>query len=198
MSVTPFFLVALPKMDDAYFERTLVLITRHGAEGSEGLILNKPLMDEGDAPTLMKAEIKDLDGNVVMEFSEDLFDGGPVQDESVFALHDLEGVSDAETRVHDGLFLSGNPDDFQRLLEFGDQGNKRFFLGLSGWGPGQIDAEIRNGAWMHLPFNKSFLFRIVDGDRAQFQEESWKAYLRGQGLDPLTLISQGPNDGGFN
>ena len=207
----PYFLVALPQMDDELFSKTVVLLTNHDPKGAYGIILNKPLLDEEEsASAQMKAEIKDPDGNVILQFSEDLYQGGPVHNESVFVLHDVAAVAVSESKIaNEELFLTSDPQAFGPVLESTKQGShhKRFFLGTCAWLPGQLEAEMKSGAWILIPLKKEFLFDSIPHevggaidvvDCKKWQEEFWKKVLRSGGLDPLTLRSQGSADSGPN
>jgi len=208
---TPYFLVALPKMDDPQFSKTVVLMANHKADGAFGVILNKALINEEEgASAQMKAEIKDAEGNVVDEFNEDLFEGGPVHSESVFMLHDFSAIADQNSKIgEENIFLSSDPQMFGQVLSAVKDGSahSRFFIGTSSWLPGQLDNEMRSGAWISLPFHSKFIFEQIpheEGtpleifDRKKWQQDLWMRVLRAGGLDPLALSSQGPSDAGWN
>jgi putative transcriptional regulator len=192
---TPYLLLAMPQMNDPYFMKTVVLILKHNSEGALGVIINKSLKDEDDGPALMRAEIKDLAGNTVSEFDETLFDGGPVEEEKVTSLHNISEIGQPELKISENLFMSDDPQTFQRIFEFPDSENRRrFFLGKSEWTPGQLDTEIRNGAWYPASFDMNLLFykKPANPENAeQWQDEIWKKALESSGLNPLTLMSQG-------
>jgi putative transcriptional regulator len=185
----------MPQMNDPYFMKTVVLILKHNSEGALGVIINKSLKDEDDGPALMRAEIKDLAGNTVSEFDETLFDGGPVEEEKVTSLHNISEIGQPELKISENLFMSDDPQTFQRIFEFPDSENRRrFFLGKSEWTPGQLDTEIRNGAWYPASFDMNLLFykKPANPENAEhWQDEIWKKALESSGLNPLTLMSQG-------
>src|SRR5690606_6161162 len=83
----PFLLAALPQLQDDFFSRAVVLITKHGTQGAEGLILNKPIADE-DA----------LKG--------DLYLGGPVQGDLLSILHRENLWSALSQDVGSGIYIS--------------------------------------------------------------------------------------------
>jgi putative transcriptional regulator len=192
---SPYLLLAMPQMDDPYFMKTVVLILKHTADGAKGLIINKTLRDEEQGPALMRAEIKDLEGNTISEFDENLFDGGPVGDDKIISLHNIHEIGDIEIKLTDTLFMSEDPQSFQRVFEFPDSANRRrFFLGHSEWTPGQLENELRSGAWYPTTLDSKILFGVPLADPEQgenWQEVLWKSALKLSGLDPLTLMSQG-------
>lgn len=185
-------------MEDERFARGVVLINQHDDTGASGLLLNHPLVDEDEHPTQMTAEIKDLAGNVVFHVTEDLLDGGPVNDESIFSLHECEDVGTEQSRIADGLYMETEPEIFQKLLENEDRkARRRFYLGSSQWAAGQLESEIRAGAWLLVPYDRRFLFGLRAGENTS-PEEVWKRVMRSGGVDPLTLMGQGSSDAGPN
>jgi putative transcriptional regulator len=195
----PYLLTALPQLQDDNFMHTVVLVAAHTPDGAFGVILNKALVDEEDGPALMRAEVKDLEGNTLFEFNEDLFEGGPTNDESIFALHDVPEVGDDDADLGEGLFLSTDPTVFQKLLEKNEyKERRRFFLGSASWTGGQLDSELRSGSWMPVALDKRFLFEAVPDDKSQWRDELWMKVLRHGGTDPFTLMGQGPQDAGSN
>lgn len=212
----PYFLVALPQMQDAVYSKAVVLVASHDADGAFGLMVNKTLIDEDEGSSaLMKAEIKNQEGQLLYEFNEELFEGGPVHDESVFVLHNKVDTDQPTPEIgHERVFVSSDPKVFQQILADQTAGLKfRFFLGCSSWSAGQLDGEIRSGAWVMVPFDKQFLFTrkpafSKDPDTAlenieecrKWQEMLWRRVLLASGLDPLTLIAPGSggDSGGIN
>jgi putative transcriptional regulator len=195
---SPFFLVALPSMDDDYFRRAVVLITQFNGQGASGIIVNKILIDENDSAAQMRAEIKDMTGKVLNEFNEDLFEGGPVDDQTIVALHNSEPLGAMSESVGQGLFRTADANLFQKLLETSGDYTRRFYLGISEWAAGQLDQELRSGAWVVVPFKKDLLFSAPGDDKDVWRDDVWTKTLRAAGLDPFTLMGQGPNDAGVN
>jgi putative transcriptional regulator len=197
----PFFLVALPHMADPQFTHAVVLVGHHDENGAFGLILNQPLRDDEDQPTQMTAEVKDLAGNTLFIFSEDLFGGGPVGGSSLFALHEHASLGNEETSLGKDLFLATDPEVFQKLLEQDALRHKRrFFMGFSSWTGGQLEAEIRSGAWILVPYDRQYVFDAIQKSDEHWAEHFWRKVLLQSGVDPLTLIPQGGgnSDPGYN
>ncbi len=197
---TPYFLVALPQMDDPNFARTVILVAQHDAEGAFGLILNHPLRDEENNPTQMTAEVKDVSGHTLSVHTEDIFRGGPVGDESLFALHMIEALGTEDTYLGSGLWLTTEAGTFQKLLEVdGFKRVRRFVMGYASWEKGQLESELRSGAWVVVPFDQQGLFEAIDKRDLNASEHMWRKILLKAGIDPLTLIpSGGGTDPGYN
>jgi putative AlgH/UPF0301 family transcriptional regulator len=76
---------------------------------------------------------------------------------------------------------------------------RRYFLGCSAWSKGQLESEIRAGSWVLLPFQEKFILDEVDKQSSEpWTTRLWRKVLLSGGLDPLTLVSQGKSDSGYN
>ena len=132
-------LLSEPFLIDASFGRSAVLLIDHNAEGSMGIVLNKPL------PVLAN--------DVVNEFKylEDIpiYSGGPMADEYLFFIHTLPQIPDA-LPLGRGLYFNGDFNEIKRYILQGNpiEGRIRFFLGYSGWAPGQLQQEIEEDTWI--------------------------------------------------
>lgn len=198
---TPYLLISLPQLDDALFARSVVLIIEQDSEGSFGLILNKPMLSDDDSHAQMVAEVKDVEGKTLYEFEEELFHGGPVNQDNLYALHNVEELSDQSESISENLYLTKDPETFQLLLENPDyQKRRRFFLGCSTWQKGQLEMEMRTGAWVVLPCDAEDQFQqMLDPDNTEsWSDDYWKATLAQGGMNPFTLMGQGPIDRGYN
>jgi putative transcriptional regulator len=126
-------LIAAPSLFD-YFRRTVVLVLEHTEEGAMGVVLNRPSDTTVSEAVSALAELADDDELVRV--------GGPVSPEAVVALGDFEDPAEAGTNVVGslGLLDPDAPDPALRRL--------RVYAGYAGWGPGQLDGEIEEGAWI--------------------------------------------------
>ena len=88
--------------------------------------------------------------------------GGPVELQALFVLHSFDALRSEDNEVLPGLFLGAGPDDFRAILDqlADDQDTVRFrmFLGCAGWGPRQLDRELRRQDWMVLPARLEHVF----------------------------------------
>lgn len=134
-------LISNPEMNDPNFEGSVVLLCRHDAEGALGLTLNRPL--DLRLPALLEEEPALRGRTDVVHW------GGPVGVERLHLLHadpDPDGLC---FPVAEGLRFGGDLALVRRL--HGNGARMRFFLGYSGWGEEQLDAELAAGAWLTLP-----------------------------------------------
>jgi putative transcriptional regulator len=196
---TPYILAALPQLEDDEFARAVILVIQHDDEGAFGFLLNKPFVNQDEVSTQLVAEIQDSEGATLLEFEEPLFKGGPLKDEMVFMIHASPELGDEEGEISEGLWVTADTQVFQDLLTRSDSEVKHsFFLGCTSWDDAQLDDEIRNGAWIMIPFDPKHLFQTPPEDSAEWSEEMWKEVLRSAGVDPFTLMTQGQNDFGPN
>lgn len=126
-------LIAAPQLLD-YFRRTVLLVVEHTDEGAIGVVLNRPTENEVAA---LVPELAELAGE-----GEVVHAGGPVNPGSVLALGDFEEPSDAGTPIAGPLGLLDPEQDDPQLRRL------RVFAGYAGWAPGQLDAELEEGAWI--------------------------------------------------
>ena len=134
-------LIAGPTLNDPNFSRTVVLVVEHSEDGAFGLVLNRPSETTvGDAG----AELDD-----VVDPSEPLFIGGPVQPSSVVILGHFEDPGDAALLAFDDVGVLGTASVLEELSV--GLRSARAFAGHSGWGAGQLDAELERGDWILEP-----------------------------------------------
>ena len=144
------FLVATPGMQDPRFRRSVVLLLEHGEEGTLGLIVNKV------TEISLAQVVPDLEASG--EESSLLFFGGPVGLNGILFLTRKADPERAE-QVMEDVYYSGDKRLLQELLEQNKgSGELRVFLGNSGWSPGQLVAEIEEGAWKLVPGDARTLF----------------------------------------
>src|SRR3954462_3152477 len=126
-------LIAAPSLFD-YFRRTVVLVLEHNEEGAMGVVLNRPSETTVGEAVSALAGLADHDQLVHL--------GGPVSPESVVALGEFEDLDDAPSAVSGsrGLVDPEGADPSLRRL--------RVYAGYAGWGPGQLEGELEDGAWI--------------------------------------------------
>ncbi|MFB6342371.1 YqgE/AlgH family protein [Saccharicrinis sp. FJH62] len=147
-------LISEPFLQGYYFSRSIVLLTEHDAEGSMGLVLNKPL------DLKIGSVLKDV------SFSETkLICGGPVSPDKLFYIHSFKNVPGAIELIK-GLFFGGDFEYVKDLLAINPAllHDIRFFIGYAGWSPGQLADELKESSWLvtdlsaehilHAPINK--------------------------------------------
>lgn len=132
-------LISQPFMMDENFRRTVILIAEHDDEGTIGFVLTRPVDME-------------LEGliSAFPKFAARVGHGGPVGQDAIHYVHNLGKELKDSLPITDGLWWSG---DFEQLISMVDLGKVStsdilFFIGYSGWSPGQLDDEIKAGSWI--------------------------------------------------
>ena len=166
------------QLGGSFFQRTVVLICKHDAEGAFGLVLNRPLgklageLIIADLPELIK--------------SSPLFLGGPVQPGALSYLHTDSFIPEAD--VLPNVSLGHSLDD---LLEIGESFSPakkvRLFAGYAGWSPGQLEGEMKRKSWLTFPASPDLVF-------ATPPEQLWQQVLHLKGGWQNKLLAQMPED----
>jgi putative transcriptional regulator len=173
-------LVATPTLGDPNFSRTVVYVLDHDESGTLGVVVNRPT-------TVPVGEVLP-DWQQYTTDPGVLFQGGPVALDSALGLAVLPGVGDDEPvgwrRVVDGLGLVDLDAPPEVLVE--GMAGLRIFAGYAGWGSGQLEDELAEGAWYVVPGQARDAFTADP-------EGLWRAVLRRQGGD-LALVSTYPED----
>jgi len=150
-------LVASEDIGDPRFDHTVIYIVKHERTGALGLIVNRPRQEVPLGPLLRRLGFDDtgVTGSLRLHY------GGPVEPGSAFLLHTAEYKTQGTEPVSPEASvtpLSGRP---TVLSEIGHGGGPRrylFVFGYAGWGPGQLEAEIDNGAWITVQADEALLF----------------------------------------
>ena len=179
-------LVATPALGDPHFDRTVVLLLDHDENGALGVVINRP------TPVPVDDVLPDWSPYVTGDAV--LFAGGPVGTDSALALAQLEGGAPPEAPMPGFRPLAGelglvDLDTPPELLAPGLRG-LRVFAGYSGWGPGQLEAEIESDAWFVVP-------AYVGDPFAEEADRMWRAVLRRQPGE-LAWVSTVPEDPSMN
>jgi putative transcriptional regulator len=170
-------LVAMPGMGDARFARSVILVCAHSPEGAMGLIINHPARDVDFRGLLEHLDIATApEGRSIR-----VHFGGPVERGRGFVLHstDYSGGS-ATLSIPGGLAMTATLDVLEALAKGEGPARALLALGYSGWGPGQLEGEIRRNDWIVADAAVDLLFSADDGGK-------WAAVLRGAGIDPVSL-----------
>ena len=163
INLTHHFLIAMPQLEDEAFAKSVVYLCEHSARGALGLVINKPsdinlkkLFDKVDLPL----HRKDLAATPV-------FQGGPVQTERGFVLH--EAVFTAETKpdepvyastmtIPGGLEMTTSKDVLEALSTGAGPRKVLVTLGYSAWGEGQLESELAENSWLTVEADLAVIF----------------------------------------
>lgn len=170
-------LIAMPAMQDPRFERSVIYMCIHNADGAMGLIVNRALESLTFRELLSQLElgIDEPSADIAVQF------GGPVETGRGFVLHTLEYEQNGTIVVDDKVGLTATADVLRDIAA--DQGPQRAILalGYAGWGPGQLDSEIQQNAWLNVPADDAIIFDVDI-------ESRWEQAIAKIGVD-VSLLS---------
>ncbi len=170
-------IVSSPSLVDPNFRRTVVLMTHHDEEGAMGLVLSRP-------SELSVAEA--VPGLADFPGADSVYIGGPVQTDAIIALVELEEPDDEVEPVVGAVgFLPGDAEPEDMPIT-----RARVFAGYSGWGPGQLEAEMAEPAWIVVPADPDDVF-------AADPDELWRTVIRRKG-GRYSLLATMPFDPSLN
>ena len=133
-------LISEPFLQDAYFQRAVVLLIEHGGEGSMGFVVNK------QTNLIVNDFFPELKGRPVIP----IYLGGPISPNHLFFIHSLGKTIPGSVEIGENLYFDG---DFEVLKCYLRSDNAaieqvKFFLGYSGWTKEQLDSEIVCNSWL--------------------------------------------------
>jgi putative transcriptional regulator len=163
INLTNHFLIAMPALDDAIFSRSVVYVCEHTEHGALGLVINKPadmkmaaLFDKVDLP-LKRIDLTE----------SPVFQGGPVQVERGFVLHEPIWVSKDDAKesqyastmvIPGGLEMTTSKDVLEALSSGAGPRRVLVSLGYSAWGEGQLESELGENSWLTVDADPTVIF----------------------------------------
>jgi putative transcriptional regulator len=169
-------LIAMPAMADPRFAQSVIYLCAHTPEGAMGLVLNKPLKRPSFEDLLRQLDVEPVPPARRIR----LCAGGPVDNARGFVLHTTDWTGEGSLRVDDGLALTASLDVLKAIAGGGGPREGILALGYAGWGPGQLDHEIQQNAWLSVTADETIVF---DGDH----DTKWRRALGKLNIDPLLL-----------
>ncbi len=176
-------LIAMPGMGDPRFDRAVIYLCAHSPEGAMGIRINQAAPRLTFAEVLSRLQIlPDRDIELPASASEiPVHQGGPVETGRGFVLHSADYAIDNSTLwIDDDLCLTATLDILKAIAAGGGPKKALLALGYAGWGPGQLDEELRANGWLHCPGRPELIF-----DRGL--DEKYANALAEIGVDPAML-----------
>jgi putative transcriptional regulator len=169
-------LIAMPAMEDPRFSHSVVYVCAHTNEGAMGLVVNRPLETPDFDDLLVQLKIEPAPPSRRIRLCE----GGPVENARGFVLHTTDWIGEGSLHVPDGLALTASLDVLKAIATGGGPREGILALGYAGWGPGQLDAEIQQNAWLSVPADETLVFD-------QANDTKWRRALAKLKIDPALL-----------
>jgi putative transcriptional regulator len=183
LKIRPGILLVAPTLsNDLYFNKTVVLIVEHNENGSVGFVINKPTEFLAD---------KIISG--INNFDSKIFFGGPVQVNTLHFIHSVgESITNTE-KVTNSIYWGGDFEEIYKKINNGEIDNRhvKFFLGYSGWAPGQLENELNMNYWHMVPSEK--YLKYIWEDSSQL----WQKIMTDFGINKK-LINIIPPDPSLN
>lgn len=169
-------LLSEPFSQDPNFKRTVVLLASYNEEGSVGFVLNRP----------MELRLE----QIIDDFQScdlPVWDGGPVQRDSLFYVHTLGDAIPDSIPIAGNLYWSGNFETVKALIKGKkiDENEIRLFIGYSGWSAQQLENEIQNNSWLVAPATTE----VVMNAGKDSDEKLWKDVIKSMGKDYSILAN---------
>ena len=169
-NLTNHFLIAMPALQDEIFAKSVVYVCEHTARGALGLVINKPgamdmkrLFEKVELPLLRSDLLK-----------TPVFQGGPVQTERGFVLHEPP-IPDADSppsvtyastmAISGGLEMTTSKDVLEALSAGAGPLRVLIFLGYSAWGEGQLESELSSNSWLTVAADNRLIFDTPVAER---------------------------------
>jgi putative transcriptional regulator len=169
-------LIAMPAMADQRFQQSVIYMCAHTPEGAMGLVLNRPIVKPTFDDLLKQLNVEPLPP--VRQIS--LCAGGPVENARGFVLHTSDWTGEGSLKVDDNMALTASLDVLKVIAEGRGPRECVLALGYAGWGPGQLDQEIQQNAWLSVQADETLLF---DGEH----DTKWRRAFAKLRVDPLLL-----------
>jgi putative transcriptional regulator len=172
-------LIAMPALADPNFNRTVTLICEHTDQGALGIVINRPL-DVRLSEIFAQLTLERCDQHASQQL---VLQGGPVQQERGFVLHDDTRAWDSTLQVCPGISVTTSRDILVAMAQ--GQGPKHALvaLGYAGWAPGQLEREMSENAWLSVASTPQIVFHTPFADR-------WEAAAKLLGIDFGRLSSE--------
>lgn len=168
-------------INDPYFNRAVILITENSEDEVVGFIINKPL----------EYNFEDIFSGMGKDYK--IYNGGPVNKDNLYYIHNLPDLIPNSIKVSNNLFWGGDFSNVKNLIKDNKIGsnNIRFFSGYSGWTLPQLNNEIKEKSWIIT--NNRFDDKILKSKTNEF----WKEEIKKLGND-YKIWSNAPENPNLN
>ncbi len=172
-------LIAMPTLDDPYFNRSITYICEHNEQGAMGIVINNPiamtlkeLINQADRDAIV---LEDKADNIVLA-------GGPVSPDRGFILHTSQPGWSASLALTPEIMVTTSKDILSVLGNEKAPEKSLVALGYAGWTAGQLEAEMQDNAWLLVEADTELVFDTPI-------PKKWEAALCKLGIDPWQLGS---------
>jgi len=180
-SLKDHFLIAMPSLDDTFFERSVIYICENDQKGSMGLMVNRPIGVEVE--DLLEQMDLHLSPEFLFNLDNQVLIGGPVAPERGFVLHTPQENWLNSTEVSEHTMLTSSRDILTSIGS--DKSPEQFIiaLGYTGWTKDQLEQEIADNTWLTIKASPELLFNVD-------AEQMWQIATQQLGFDIWQMSSQ--------
>ena len=165
------FLLAMPGIGDPRFDRTVIYMCAHSEEGAMGLVINRPAEDISFTGMVEKLGVLGSEEQIRMPAglrSKPVHIGGPVEPARGFVLHSSDYyLPEGTLPVTSGIALTATLDVLRAMVSGSGPRHALLALGYAGWGPGQIEMEMRQNGWLLCEADERVIFETDPDERYQ-------------------------------
>ncbi len=148
-------LIAMPSMSDPRFARTVIYLCAHNAEGAMGLVLNRTITSITFRDLLAELKVDDAPAEAS---APAIHFGGPVETGRGFVLHSTDYVGPDSMPLAGTMALTATVDILKAIATGNGPRRHLLALGYAGWGPGQLDGELQENAWLSVEADPDLVF----------------------------------------
>ena len=180
-------LIAMPGMADSRFDRSVVYVCAHSADGAMGIILNQVVGNISFPDLLEQLEIISDKQPIQLPVGVDemqVHRGGPVETGRGFVLHSPDYfIENSTLPIEEDICLTATVEILKAIVDGDGPRNALLALGYAGWGAGQLESEIQANGWLNCPADAGLIFGPdLDG--------KYNHALRKMGIEPGMLSSE--------
>jgi len=169
-------LIASPAIQDA-FARSVILVCAHSTEHAMGIVLNNPMTDLRIGELLSQLQIEDADRAP----DQAVLNGGPVDQDRGFVVHTSDyHAEDSTLEIGGGIALTATKEVLEAIASEDGPTRATLALGYAGWGPGQLESELQDNAWLVGTADDELIFGTAIKDK-------WRYALSLIGVTPERL-----------
>jgi putative transcriptional regulator len=169
-------LIAMPAMSTPVFAQSVIYLCAHTDDGAMGIVLTQPLEQPSFDDLLRQLGVEPVPPLRRIR----LYNGGPVDNARGFVLHTADWTGDGSLVVDETIALTASLDILKAIADGGGPKRGLLALGYAGWGPGQLDSEMQQNAWLSAPASPDLVFDLN-------HETKWRRALASLKIDPLLL-----------
>ncbi|ACQ67343.1 DUF179 domain-containing protein [Candidatus Williamhamiltonella defendens] len=163
MNLQHHFLIAMPLLQNTYFERSVIYVCEHNENGAMGLMINQPVARFTLERLLKKLNISSV--HDAGHLNKPVMSGGPLSDDRGFILHSPQSGFNSSIHVSDDTMITTSKDILKTLGTKKQPKNIMVAVGYTGWQKGQLEQELIDNVWLTTKADTEILFNTLIPNR---------------------------------